>query len=79
MFCQKSAPQSNGDRFQVFGVHLDRGVLIDQLERQHKPQTIAFSHQSPLKTLHDTAFDADFFPENEIAIRLDPVTASARA
>ncbi len=54
-------------------------MLVNQFECQYEPHAVALSHKCPLKTLHHTALNADFFADNKVAIRFDPLPAEARA
>jgi hypothetical protein len=66
-------------RLQIFGVHLDCGMLVNQFECQHEPQAVALSHKSSLKTLHHTALNTNFFADSKVAIRFDPLPTEVGA
>src|SRR5580698_8174066 len=70
---------SSGERLQIFGIHLDRGMLVDQFDCQHEPQAAASSHKRSLHTLQDTALYADSVANHKLAIRLNPLLADAGA
>src|ERR1017187_2544430 len=66
-------------RLQIFSVHLDCGMLVNQFECQHEPQAVVLSHKSSLKTLHHTALDTNSFADHKVAIRFDPLPAKVGA
>src|ERR1035437_9677822 len=59
--------------FQIFSVHLDCGMLVNQFDCQHKPHAVVLSYKSPLKTLHHAALNTNFFADNKVTIRFDPL------
>src|ERR1035437_8772785 len=65
--------------FQIFSVHLDCGMLINQFDCQHEPHAVALSYKSPMKALHHAALNTNFFADNKVTIRFDPLPAEARA
>jgi hypothetical protein len=65
--------------FDVVSVYFDGSVLIDQFDGKNKAQSAVFSDQSALNALHDAAFDADFFADNQVAIGLGALPAEAGA
>ena len=65
----EDAPLLYDYRLQIFSVHLDCGVLVNQFECQHKPHAVASSHKRSVKTLHHAALDPNFFADNKVAIR----------
>src|ERR1035437_84255 len=57
---------------QIFSIHLDCGMLVNQFECQHEPHAVALPHKRSVKTLHPAALNANFFADNKVAIRFDP-------
>jgi hypothetical protein len=54
-------------------------MLVYQFECQYKSDAAAFSHNSAANSLHDTPLNANFFANDKFTIRLDPLSAEARA
>ena len=73
--CKSSqVPESGEHRLQLFGVHADCSILIDQLERQHEAHTAAPLHKRSLNALHDAPLDSHRFPNHEFVKWLDPLS-----
>jgi hypothetical protein len=62
------------EQFQFVGIYLESGMLINQPERQDKPQAALLAHKSPLYTLQQAALDSNPFAYQEISVRLEPAT-----
>jgi len=54
-------------------------MLVYQFECHYESDVAVFSHKSAANSLHDTTLNANFFANDKFTIRLDPLSAEARA
>ena len=54
-------------------------MLVNQFESQHEPHAVALPHKRSLETLHHAALDPNFFADNTVAIRFDPLPTEVGA
>jgi hypothetical protein len=70
---------SGSDWLQGIGIHLDRHMLIDQVEREHKAHACSLANQRAFDSEHPPGTDANPLSDHEFVKRLNALSAKVRA
>jgi hypothetical protein len=72
-------PRSGYNPLQVLGIYFYSSVLVYQLECQYESHSAPLPHKGAAHALHDPALNADFFADDKLVKRFDPLSAETGA